>query len=380
MTSKTINPASNRWRTIAFVLALALAATLGSAITVAAQNGERDHGSEQATTTSRDTERDATVDDLSAGEIAELGGEEAAEAALSTSAAIDGTFNSGRGTYVARSSQCVLFDTRGGPKLSPGSTTTFSLTGGDNVGGETGCNVPSTALSAHVNLVAIGPNSVGNLKIYGASLATEPDGGIVNFQNLSPNLNNSNAFIVDRDDDGWNVKVNGGGVHVRAVLMGNFFDGGSSFAAASHDHGVVQATGGTLHVDQTTAQTVRTVNMTMQDECGIFLSESHSALVTISGYAFPHAGASNADVELWVDGTEETAARIEFADEDVSGVNQVPLSKTFLVEDLSSGTHTFASRSHLESAGSAAVDIDADIVVEHRGWTCDLIIISGQEE
>ena len=288
------------------------------------------------------------------------------------SAATDGRFSSGVGAYVARSSQCVLFDTRSEAKLAPGSTTTFALTGNANVGGESGCNVPSGALSAHVNVVAISPDSAGNLKMFGASLTTEPNGGIVNFQSLDPNLNNSNAFVMDNDGDGWKVKVNGGGVHVRAVLMGWFVDGGSSYASASHDHGVVQATGGAVHVETTDPNdltVVRTVDMDIPDECAAFLAERHRVLVTYSGYLFPHTGSSDADVLLWVNGSQEGAAAMTFADDDAGGVNQTPLAKTYLVEDLPAGTNTFEVRAKVGSE-SAAVDIDADLVVEHRGWTC----------
>ena len=364
MPSTTMDRVSSRWRTIAIVLALALGATLGSAITVFAQSRGADD--EPTVTTQRDT-TPLTADDLGDHQVTELGGPDAVGAALADTAALDGTFASGQGTYVARASQCVLFDTRAEARLAPGSTTTFSTAGGENVGGESGCTVPNDALSAHVNLVAIGPASAGNLKIYGAALPTEPDGGIVNFQDLDPNMNNSNAFVVANDPTGWKVTVNGGGAHVRAVLMGWFLDGGDVYAAASHDHQVVQATGGFEFMSNGTTKTLREVDLTMARECSFGLTERHRALVTYSGEAWPYSDGAAMEFQLWVDDTRETAAdrKIVF---DTGSQGRIPISRTFLVEGLGWGTHTFEVR--VDNHGPSAADVDADIVVEHRGWTC----------
>ena len=67
-------------------------------------------------------------------------------------------------------------------------------------GGEAGCGVDAEANGYHLNLVAVNPTGGGNLKAWAASQA-EPNGGIVNYQALGSNLNNSNAFMVPNDSD-----------------------------------------------------------------------------------------------------------------------------------------------------------------------------------
>lgn len=364
------------WKKSGLVLAVAGAFIAGSGVAVIAQDGREKVDQAPEATTQRDAEG-VQADDLSEAQLDELqAGGESVESLVST-AAIDGTFTSGRGSYSPRASQCVLFDTRGGPRMPGNSTRTFSLSNPTSQGGESGCTVPSSAIAAHVNLIALSPGGAGNLKIFGASLTTEPDGGIVNYQDLNPNMNNANAFIMDNDTSGWTVRANGSAVHVRAVLLGYFYDGGSSYAAASHDHGVVQATGGTVNIDQLTPEVARSVQMNVGDECSSFFTERHAALVTYSGYAYPFGGDANAmemDVEIWVDGTEQTAAAMEMEAINDTGDDQIPVSKTFLVENLGSGNHTFQVRAHRETATSPDIDLDADIVVEHRGWSCSFFI------
>ena len=355
---------SINWKRTSLTLTVACAFLAGSAIAVIAQD---------TITTPRDTEP-ATVADLTPEQLAELGGEAAAAGALAATAAVDGTFTSNRGVYTPRAAQCVLFDTRNTSKPASDSVTTFSLTDPTSQGGESGCTVPSSALATHVNLVAIGPEDAGNLKIWPAGVA-EPNGGIVNYSPQTPGLNNSNAFIVGYDAAGWNVQVNGGRAHVRGVLIGNFFDGGSSFAAASHDHQVEQVTGGPVSILDTTPTTVRTLNTSYQDECSAFLTETHRALVTYSGYA--REGTSGAegnstrlDIELWVDGAQVDGTEVAFPNGVID--YEDAFSKTFLVTGLSSGAHTFQVRAHREDSASTTGFVDGDIVVEHRGWNCTL--------
>lgn len=361
------------WKKSGLVLAVAGAFVAGSGVAVVAQDTRHEVDPAQESTTRRDTDA-VEANDLSDAQLDELQAEGGSLEDLVNTAAIDGTFTSGRGSYQPRTSQCVLFDTRGGPRMAGNSTDTFSLSDPTSQGGESGCSVPSSAIAAHVNLIAISPAGAGNLKIFGASLATEPDGGIVNFQALNPNMNNANAFVMDNDPSGWTVRANGAAVHVRAVLLGYFYDGGASYAAASHDHGVVQATGSTFHVGTTTPATTRTVEMSLADECSPFFTESHAALVTYSGYVFPHAGDAELNIELWVDGTQQVAADTPFSIQDPEGDDRIPVSRTYLVEDLGSGSHDFSVRAHKSLDASPAVDLDADIVVEHRGWSCDFVI------
>lgn len=360
------------WKRTSLTLTFACAFLAGTAVAVVAQD---------TITSQRDTDP-ATMADLTDEQVAELGGEDAAAGALAATAAVDGTFTSNRGVYTARNSQCVLFDTRNTSKPTGDSVTTFSLTDPTSQGGEAGCTVPSSALSVHINLIALNPDANGNLKVWPASVA-EPNGGIVNYSPQNPPLNNSNAFIVGYDAAGWDVRVNGGSADVRGVLIGNFFDGGDTFAAASHDHQVVQAAGGVVEITSTTAQVVRGVNATYADECSAIFTESHKALVTYSGFAREgttgaEGNSTRLDIELWVDGSQVDGTEVAFP----NGVIEYEdaFSKTFLV-NVSPGTnHSFQVRAHREDGASTTGFVDADIVVEHRGWTCNLFVFPLDDE
>lgn len=98
---------------------------------------------------------------------------------------------------------CAAFDTRSnqggqGPRLG-GSTTTFQI-GGSNIpaaqgGGSAGdCGIPEWAESVLINLVAVSPSTIGNLRVSAADI--QASGGVLNFANLSPAMNNSNAVVV----------------------------------------------------------------------------------------------------------------------------------------------------------------------------------------
>lgn len=140
--------------------------------------------------------------------------------------------------YLPLTESCVLFDTResqgGTGALAAGETRKFSLVGDlTGQGGDAGCAVSSGGFPVeayHLNLVAIDPAGAGNLKAWGRS-RPEPNGGIVNFSNLST-MNNSNAFNVQHDTAGLNVKANGASVHVRGVLFGEFHVGSVYYAPA----------------------------------------------------------------------------------------------------------------------------------------------------
>jgi hypothetical protein len=77
-----------------------------------------------------------------------------------------------------------------------------------------------------VNLVAIQPDFVGNLRAY--ATGSTPSGGVVNFATLTLAMNNSNAIAVPLNRDGsLAVDVNspsatGPIVHIRGVILGYY--------------------------------------------------------------------------------------------------------------------------------------------------------------
>ena len=129
--------------------------------------------------------------------------------------------------YVARDTQCVLFDTRfGGGTVAGGAVETFNLVGDlTDQGGDAGCSVDSDAQGVHVNLVAIGAAGNGNLKAWPAG-ETEPNGGVVNYQSLAPNLNNANAVHLRVDSTKkLSIRANGNSVDICGILYGELVDG-----------------------------------------------------------------------------------------------------------------------------------------------------------
>lgn len=140
------------------------------------------------------------------------------------------------GDVFVSSSPCVVFDTRSSTtgKMSGNEARTFHVVGDTSdfadQGGLSGCvpgfedGVPSVT-AVLINLVAIDPDGVGNLKAW-ATDVPETGGGVVNYQALTPNLNNSNAFVLEvRQDSEGNdivVRANNSGVHVRGIIQGWF--------------------------------------------------------------------------------------------------------------------------------------------------------------
>ena len=137
-------------------------------------------------------------------------------------------------------SPCAAFDTRPAVGATGGfaglragdQTTTFAISGvlppeqGGLNGGD--CDIPVSATSALINLVAVGAQRSGNLQASAAG--TTPSGGLLNFGNLDPAMNNSNAVVVPLNAEGEiDVRVNGGlagaGIplaHVRGVVLGYY--------------------------------------------------------------------------------------------------------------------------------------------------------------
>lgn len=139
---------------------------------------------------------------------------------------------------------CAAFDSRttipgdtnvptgafAGKRLAgPSGVVTYSVTGSIPAaqGGELDCGVPNGASAVLVSLVAIQPDSVGNLRAF--ATGSTPTGGVLNFAPLSPAMNNSNAVVVPLDGSGQldvftNTPSNDGSptVHVRGVVLGYY--------------------------------------------------------------------------------------------------------------------------------------------------------------
>lgn len=123
------------------------------------------------------------------------------------------------------------FNTRpgqgGGGAFSGGESRDFQVVGsGDHSsqGGLVGgCGVPTGADAVFMNLVAINPAGGGNQRVDDAD-AQAVNGGVVNYQSLSPNLNNSNALPVGVSSNPGpvNVFANSQGADVRGVALGFF--------------------------------------------------------------------------------------------------------------------------------------------------------------
>lgn len=139
---------------------------------------------------------------------------------------------------------CVAFDSR--PNQDPvggfagvrgaASTTDYRVV--DSIPTEQGgagskpapCGIPDDATSVLINLVALNAVGAGNLQVF--ATGTTPTGGVLNFRDLTPAMNNSNAVVVPISADGQiSVFVNGGNVpvgtplaNVRGVLLGYFED------------------------------------------------------------------------------------------------------------------------------------------------------------
>lgn len=135
---------------------------------------------------------------------------------------------------------CVAFDTRpsqgGTGALAANEARTFHIVGSTSnfagqggVGG--GCGVPgftggiARVKAVLINLVAISPAGGGNLKAW-ATDQTETGGGVVNYQALSPAMNNANAVVVQvrQDSEGADITVRAvsASTNVRGVILGFF--------------------------------------------------------------------------------------------------------------------------------------------------------------
>ncbi|MEO8215676.1 MAG: hypothetical protein ABI718_01190, partial [Acidobacteriota bacterium] len=139
---------------------------------------------------------------------------------------------------------CVAFDTRpsfgGTGAMAAGEVRMFNVVGSTNnfvgQGGQIagGCGVPGfvggspVVRAVMINLVAIDPQGPGQLKAWASDQGEPIQGALVNFANLVPNMNNSNAAPVEvrQDNEGNDITVRAGssGVDVRGVVLGYFTD------------------------------------------------------------------------------------------------------------------------------------------------------------
>jgi hypothetical protein len=136
---------------------------------------------------------------------------------------------------------CVIFDTRQpfssqGPFAAEeersyhiaGSTAAFAAQGGS----PGGCGVPGwsegqpVAKAIFINYVAIDPRGAGQVKAWASDKDEPAQGALVNFQALTPPMNNSNGVVTElrQDAEGADIKVRArsAGVHVRGVVLGYF--------------------------------------------------------------------------------------------------------------------------------------------------------------
>jgi hypothetical protein len=156
---------------------------------------------------------------------------------------------------------CLLFDTRpafgGEGIMASGETRSFHVVGSTSdfasQGGTAGgCGIPGfsggqpQAQSVFINIVAVAPTGGGNLKAWPADEAEPVQGGVVNYQQLSPNLNNSNALALgvrqDSEGDDISIEANFSAVHVRGVALGYFDLGEGSFWALGGNAGTTPGT------------------------------------------------------------------------------------------------------------------------------------------
>jgi hypothetical protein len=151
---------------------------------------------------------------------------------------------------------CVVFDTRtnfGGPGPFAaeqtrqfhivGSTANFAAQGGT----PGGCGVPGFAgpgqpvvQAIFINYIAIDGQGAGQLKAWATDQSEPAQGAIVNYQLLSPPMNNSNGVVTEvrQDSEGNDISVRArsAAVNARGVILGYFTRG--------HKHGGEDITSG----------------------------------------------------------------------------------------------------------------------------------------
>src|SRR5687767_2185283 len=151
---------------------------------------------------------------------------------------------------------CVVFDTRpsfGGPGPFAaeqirefnivGSTADFVWQGGT----PGGCGIPGFAgpgapvvQAVFINYIAIDAQGPGQLKAWATGQLEPPQGAIVNYQLLTPPMNNSNGVVTevrqDLEGSDISVRARSAAVNARGVILGYFTKG--------HKHSGEDITGG----------------------------------------------------------------------------------------------------------------------------------------
>jgi hypothetical protein len=149
---------------------------------------------------------------------------------------------------------CVIFDTRplfgGAGAFAPGEERSFEIDGtaanfpaqGGTAGG---CGVPGwsggqpVARAIFINYVAIEPQGGGTLKAWAFDKPEPAQGALVNYQALTPPMNNSNGVITElrQNLEGFDIRVKAlsAGTHARGVILGYF--------TKQHITGVIAGTG-----------------------------------------------------------------------------------------------------------------------------------------
>jgi len=192
---------------------------------------------------------------------------------------------------------CVLFDTRpsqgGTGALAANEARTFHVVGSTSdfasQGGTAGgCGIPGfdgttpQTEMVFLNLVAVDPAGGGNLKVW-ATDDTEPAGGVLNYQKLTPNLNIANALVtgVRKDSEGSDitVKANVSGTHVRGVALGYLTRGEVSFWSLEGNAG----TDSSLNFLGTTDDTA--LNIRVNDQRAFRLEPNATSPNVIGGFS-----------------------------------------------------------------------------------------------
>ena len=113
---------------------------------------------------------------------------------------------------------CTAFDTTsGGSPVTPGSPQSFDIVG-------SGCAIPSDAAAVFMTLIAANPLGAGNFKaVPGGVTPPAAGGGVVNYQDFTPNLtmNNTNAVVIGLSPTGLiDIHANVSGADTRGITHG----------------------------------------------------------------------------------------------------------------------------------------------------------------
>jgi hypothetical protein len=163
---------------------------------------------------------------------------------------------------------CVIFDSRpafgGTGKFDPEEQRAFDVVGNIDLSGQggnaAGCGVPGFAGSLarvqaiFVNLIAIEAESAGTVKAWASDKLEPVQGAFVNYQALTPPMNNSNAVAIElrQDNAGEDITVKNrtGKAHIRGVVVGYWsqaiLSGALRFGAEEGSSGLYFFNGGSM--------------------------------------------------------------------------------------------------------------------------------------